>query len=86
MTFRQKLLIFPIRLYKTCVSPFLPPRCRFYPSCSTYAIQAIEIHGPLKGLLLAVRRLLRCHPGSAGGLDPVPSASAPKPSAAPPRL
>jgi putative membrane protein insertion efficiency factor len=81
MTFRQRLLIFPIRLYQSCISPFLPPRCRFYPSCSTYAIQAIETHGPLKGLLLAAGRLLRCHPGSAGGIDPVPPASAAKPSA-----
>lgn len=72
MTAARQLLIFPIRLYKSCISPLLPPSCRFYPSCSTYAIQAIETHGPLKGLWLAARRILRCHPGSPGGFDPVP--------------
>ena len=50
MTAARRLLILPIRVYKRCISPLLPPACRFYPSCSTYAIQAIEIHGPAKGL------------------------------------
>lgn len=73
MTVVRRLLILPIRLYKLCLSPFLPPSCRFYPSCSTYAIQAIETHGPVRGLWLATRRILRCHPGSSGGFDPVPA-------------
>lgn len=75
MTAARRLFILPIRVYKRCISPLLPPSCRFYPSCSTYAIQAIEIHGPVKGLWLAARRILRCHPGSAGGFDPVPPLS-----------
>jgi putative membrane protein insertion efficiency factor len=81
MTFWQRFLILPIRFYQSCISPFLPPRCRFYPSCSAYAAQAIEIHGPLKGLFLAAGRILRCHPGSEGGFDPVPPASTVKPAA-----
>ena len=70
------LLIAPIRFYKAFVSPLLPPSCRFAPSCSQYAIEAIEAHGPLKGFWLAVRRLSRCHPvtwlGGSSGYDPVP--------------
>jgi hypothetical protein len=66
----------PIRLYKKYLSPLLPPACRFEPTCSTYAVQAIELHGPIKGLGLAVKRLLRCHPihwlGGSEGFDPVP--------------
>lgn len=66
----------PIRLYKKFLSPLLPPACRFEPTCSVYAIQAIEMHGPLKGFVLAVKRLLRCHPihwlGGSEGFDPVP--------------
>jgi uncharacterized protein len=66
----------PIRFYKKYLSPLLPPACRFEPTCSTYAMQAIEIHGPIKGLGLAVKRLLRCHPihwlGGSEGFDPVP--------------
>ncbi len=69
-------LIAPIRGYKRFVSPMFPPACRFTPTCSQYAIEAIEVHGPLKGLGLAVRRLLRCHPftwlGGSSGFDPVP--------------
>ena len=81
MTLAQRLLILPIRFYKRCISPLYPPCCRFYPSCSTYALQAIEIHGPVKGLWLAVRRILRCHPGNPGGFDPVPPLSTDHPSA-----
>ena len=66
------LLTAPIRAYQLLVSPLLGPRCRFYPSCSSYALQAIRAHGPLRGTWLAARRLLRCHPWNAGGLDPVP--------------
>lgn len=72
MNFTQRLLILPIKFYKRCISPLYPPCCRFYPSCSTYAIEAIERHGALKGLYLATRRILRCHPGNPGGFDPVP--------------
>ena len=70
------LLTAPIRFYRFFVSPILPPSCRFTPTCSQYAIEAIEKHGPLKGLALAIRRLARCHPitwlGGSHGYDPVP--------------
>ena len=66
----------PIRFYRRFISPLMPPACRFEPTCSRYAIEAIEVHGPLKGLGLAVRRLSRCHPiswfGGSSGYDPVP--------------
>jgi putative membrane protein insertion efficiency factor len=69
-------LIAPIRFYRVFISPLFPPACRFEPSCSQYAIEAIQIHGPLKGLGLAARRLARCHPiswlGGSSGFDPVP--------------
>ena len=80
MKLTQRLLILPIRFYKLCISPLLPPSCRFFPSCSTYAIQAIETHGPVRGLWLSIRRIARCHPGNPGGFDPVPPRGA-KPSA-----
>jgi uncharacterized protein len=65
-----------IRLYQYCVSPLLGPRCRFYPSCSCYADEAIQHHGAVRGCYLALRRILRCHPWRAGGYDPVPPAQA----------
>jgi putative membrane protein insertion efficiency factor len=58
--------------YRYCLSPLLPPACRFTPSCSLYAIEAVERHGAWRGSYLAVRRLLRCHPFCSGGYDPVP--------------
>lgn len=61
----------PLILYKRLLSPFLPPSCRFYPTCSTYAIDALNAHGPIKGAYLSLRRLLRCHPFNEGGYDPV---------------
>ncbi len=61
-----------VRAYQMVVSPLLPPSCRFYPSCSAYAVTALERHGALKGSWLAARRLSRCHPFHPGGLDPVP--------------
>ena len=66
------ILLLPIRFYKACISPMLPPSCRYVPTCSQYAIEAIQIHGPLKGLWLAVKRILSCHPWGGSGYDPVP--------------
>ena len=66
------LLIQPIRFYQRYSSPLTPPTCRFTPSCSNYAIQAIRKHGPFKGLALAVWRILRCNPWGGSGYDPVP--------------
>jgi hypothetical protein len=66
------LLCLPIVFYQTCISPFTPPACRFTPTCSEYARQALRKHGPLKGLYLAIRRILRCNPWGGYGYDPVP--------------
>lgn len=63
--------IAPIRVYQRVVSPAIPQRCRYYPSCSTYAAQAIGRYGILRGVVLAAWRLLRCNPWSPGGVDPV---------------
>lgn len=67
------VLVGALRFYKRFVSPLLPPACRFYPSCSQYAIGAIQTHGSLRGCWLAAKRLGRCHPFSKGGFDPVPN-------------
>jgi putative membrane protein insertion efficiency factor len=67
-------LLAAIRFYRTFISPALPPSCRYTPSCSAYAVEAIEIHGAGRGSWLALRRVLRCHPFHAGGHDPVPPA------------
>ncbi len=72
MNLLSRLLILPIRFYQLCISPMFPASCRFTPTCSQYAIEAIRKHGPLKGLWLAIRRLLRCHPWGGSGYDPVP--------------
>lgn len=66
------LLTLPILFYKGAISPILPPACRFTPSCSTYALEAIRKHGPFKGLALAIYRILRCNPWGGCGHDPVP--------------
>ncbi len=66
------VLVFLITLYQKLLSPWLPPSCRYTPSCSQYAKEALLKHGLFRGLLLAVRRLSRCHPFHAGGYDPVP--------------
>ena len=65
-------LLLGIKIYKICISPFLPPSCRFYPSCSTYGYEAIRKFGPIRGSWMAMRRIMRCHPLNPGGLDPVP--------------
>jgi putative membrane protein insertion efficiency factor len=70
-------LLAVIRLYRTAISPAFPPSCRYVPSCSAYAAEAIEVHGAARGSWLALRRLLRCHPFHAGGHDPVPPAVVP---------
>jgi hypothetical protein len=67
----KALLLVPIRLYQRAISPFLPARCKYHPSCSAYAVQAIRTYGVGRGLVLAGWRLLRCNPLSNGGLDPV---------------
>jgi putative membrane protein insertion efficiency factor len=71
------LMVAPLRVYQRFVSPFLPPSCRFHPSCSAYAIEALQRHGPLLGTWLTVRRLLRCAPWHPGGYDPVPAEPTP---------
>lgn len=79
----RKALVFglsvPIYAYRYMLSPMLPPSCRFAPSCSAYALEALHVHGPFKGTWLAVRRLSRCHPiaflGGGSGIDPVPPGS-----------
>lgn len=68
----QLVLVTLVRGYQRFISPGLPPSCRFYPSCSQYALEALQRHGALKGSLLAARRLTRCHPFNPGGEDPVP--------------
>ena len=67
----KKILLAGVRFYQKCISPLFPPHCRFVPTCSQYALEAIEKYGALKGGAKAVRRLLRCHPFCKGGYDPV---------------
>ena len=67
-----------IRSYQLLLSPVLPPSCRFLPSCSDYALEAVERHGPARGLGLAAWRLLRCHPWGGSGWDPVPPSASPR--------
>lgn len=71
------LLIGLVRGYQLVVSPFLGPSCRYYPSCSAYAVEALRVHGAIKGTWLAIRRLLRCHPWAPGGVDHVPPRRSP---------
>lgn len=68
----SRLLILPIRGYQLAISPLLPRSCRFQPTCSHYAVEALQRHGPWRGLLLAGRRILKCHPWGPSGYDPVP--------------
>ncbi|MDR0998261.1 MAG: membrane protein insertion efficiency factor YidD [Treponema sp.] len=72
MVFLQKTALLLIRFYQAAVSPHLPPSCRYTPSCSRYAYQAVEKYGFRRGLCLALKRILRCHPLHPGGYDPVP--------------
>ena len=73
-TLGARVLSLPIVAYRRWISPALPARCRFYPSCSAYALEAVATHGALRGTGLAIWRLLRCHPFHPGGYDPVPPA------------
>jgi hypothetical protein len=66
------LLTLPIYFYKACISPFTPASCRFTPTCSQYALEALKKHGPIKGLWLSIKRIARCHPWGGNGYDPVP--------------
>jgi putative membrane protein insertion efficiency factor len=68
----RKLLVLAVRAYQVVLSPLLPSACRYQPSCSNYAIEALEKHGALHGTWLAARRIARCHPFRPGGFDPVP--------------
>ncbi len=68
----RRILIGPIVVYRRVISPLLPHHCRFYPTCSEYAIVALKKHGVLSGGWLAIKRILRCHPFNPGGYDPVP--------------
>ena len=68
----KKIFILPIRFYQKFISPALGDRCRFYPTCSSYMIEAIQVHGVIKGILLGTYRILRCNPFCKGGIDPVP--------------
>ena len=67
----RKLIVAILRFYKVVLSPLLPSACRYYPSCSEYMRQAVEKYGPVRGLWMSAKRLARCHPFHAGGLDPV---------------
>ncbi|MCS2610603.1 membrane protein insertion efficiency factor YidD [Halomonas dongshanensis] len=66
------LLVGLVRGYQLVISPLLGPRCRFWPSCSSYTIEALKVHGPLRGSWLSLKRIVKCHPGHSGGMDPVP--------------
>lgn len=73
------VLSLPVRAWRL-TAPFRTPRCRFHPTCSTYALEALRVHGPLRGTWLAARRLGRCHPWNVGGIDPVPPRTVTRPT------
>jgi len=79
----KRVLLALLRTYKLCISPFLGQNCRFFPSCSDYACEAIAAHGAVKGSALAGRRLCKCHPWHRGGFDPVPPISQRNPESRP---
>lgn len=66
------IVLLPVYFYRICISPFIPPRCRYTPTCSQYALDAVKKHGVIKGGWLAIKRILRCHPWGGSGYDPVP--------------
>jgi len=66
------IVLLPVYFYRFCISPFTPPSCRYAPTCSAYAIEAVKKHGAIKGVWLAVKRIVRCHPWGGSGFDPVP--------------
>ena len=68
----KRLLLLLVHIYRSCISPLFPPSCRYYPTCSAYALEAIERYGAWRGGWMALRRILRCHPCHKGGYDPVP--------------
>ncbi|EHG21509.1 hypothetical protein HMPREF9334_00926 [Selenomonas infelix ATCC 43532] len=68
----KRLLLLLVQFYRSWISPLLPPSCRYYPTCSAYAMEAIERYGARRGGWMALKRILRCHPFHAGGYDPVP--------------
>ena len=68
----KRLLLLLVQFYRSWISPLLPPSCRYYPTCSAYAMEAIERYGARRGGWMALRRILRCHPFHPGGYDPVP--------------
>ena len=68
----KRLLLLLVQFYRSCISPLTPPSCRYYPTCSAYAMEAIERYGARRGAWMALRRILCCHPFHAGGYDPVP--------------
>lgn len=72
----SRLLIALIGAYRRFISPLFPPSCRYHPTCSEFAVEAIRLHGAVKGALLALRRIGRCHPWAAGGVDHVPQREA----------
>lgn len=73
-----ELLLLPIKFYRGAISPHLPPACRYTPTCSRYAMEAISVHGPLRGTWLAIKRICRCHPWGGSGYDPVPPRKTPE--------
>ena len=68
-----QVLSLPIRFYRICISPLIPSRCRYTPTCSEYALEALQQHGPVRGLWLSIKRIGRCHPWGGHGYDPVPN-------------
>jgi len=72
LEFMQRIFIFLIRGYQRFISPLFPPSCRYYPSCSSYTLEALKVHGGFKGLLMGIARILRCNPFFKGGIDYVP--------------
>ncbi|MDQ6979706.1 MAG: membrane protein insertion efficiency factor YidD [Mariprofundaceae bacterium] len=68
----KRIVLWPVRAYQYFISPFIPSRCMYTPSCSQYMLEAVQLHGILRGVFLGTRRFLRCHPFTTGGYDPVP--------------